>query len=412
MKRCTLFLFSTLVPVALLAQAPPIPAPGTLPPPTNPVISDPSSLTNAYEALVPQWLNAVTPYAYDLFFALAGLEIAVFGWNLWRTYNGDLRSALLSTANKILIIGFFLSLLMNGSTWMADIINMFVSVGKRASGIPGLGPSMILAQGFSVFGTLLWQATKSGALADLPTAVALIFAAAVICCSFLVISFQFIVTKVQTFLALGMGFFFFGFGGSKWTTPYVERYFAYAVASGVKLMALYLLVGAGWTVTNSWVTAAQAAPLSRAGVEASWVIACGAVLFSGICWYGSSQVSQLLGGSPNLTHSDFVAFMGPMVSAGVTAAMVGAGVMTGGTATVAGGAAAGGAKALSATSGGTSPTGTSAPQPRAPSTGVSGSSSNGLAALGQLAQAGVSGMRGMPHGGSHTPPPHFTGFGH
>lgn len=384
-----------------------------LPPPPNPVISDPSALTNAYQALVPQWLNAVSPYAYDLFFALATLEIAVFGWNLWRTYNGDLRSALLSTANKILIIGFFLSLLINGSTWMADIINMFVSVGKTASSVPGLGPSMILTQGFSVFGTLLWQATKSGALLDIPTAGALLLAAAAICLSFLVICFQFIVTQVQTFLALGMGFFFFGFGGSKWTTPYVERYFAYAVASGVKLMSLYLLVGAGWGLTNSWITAAQAAPLSRAGVESAWVIACGALLYAGICWYGSSQVSQLLGGSPNLTHSDFVAFMGPMVSAGVTAALVGAGLATGGAATAVGGSIAGGAKTLPSAAG-TSPSGAIAPQPSALSSGGTPSSSatSSLAALGQLAQAGIAGVRGMPHGGSHTPPPHFTGFGH
>ncbi|MBV8437257.1 MAG: type IV secretion system protein, partial [Silvibacterium sp.] len=209
---------------------------GQLTPPAPPVISDPSTLTAAYESLVGQWLAVVSPYAFEVFMALAGLDLALFGWTLWRTYHGDIHSALLSTANKLLIIGFFLALLMNGETWMADIINMFIDLGKAASGMPSLSPSVVLLAGFKIFGSMLWQAMKSGLLTDLPTAAALVLAAFVICACFLLITIQFVITKVQTFLALGMGYFFLAFGGSKWTTSYVERYFAYAVASGVKLM--------------------------------------------------------------------------------------------------------------------------------------------------------------------------------
>lgn len=397
----SLYIAAVLLPAIAVAQQP-APAPLTMPP--APLISDPSTLTAAYESLVGNWFAAVSPYALDLFGALAGLEIAVFGWNLWQNYHGDIRTAMLATANKILVIGFFLSLLMNAGAWMADVINLFVTVGKNASGLPGLGPSTILLQGFKIFGTLLWQATKTGLMLNLPTAAALILAGLVICASFLVICFQFIVTKVQTFLALGMGVIFLGFGGSRWTAPYVERYFAFCVASGVKLMALYLLAGAAWPLTNSWITQAQAAPGSQASVEASWVIMCGAVLYAGICWYGSSQVSAMLGGSPNLTHSDFIAFMAPMVSAGVSAGLIAAGVATGGTTAVAG-AAVGAASAAGAvaSSSGANPSGASAPQP---------SAQQGGSAMAGIAQAGVSALGRMPHGGHAASPPQFTGFHH
>ena len=73
----------------------------------------------------------------------------------------------------------------------------------------------------------------------------MVLAAVVIVVSFVVITVEFVVTKVQTFLAMGMGFFFLAFGGSTWTRTYVERYFSYAVASGVRLMTLYFLVNAG-----------------------------------------------------------------------------------------------------------------------------------------------------------------------
>jgi type IV secretion system protein TrbL len=336
---------------------------------------------------------------------------AVFGWDLWRNYHGDLRQALLSTTNKILILGFFLALLMNGQTWMSDIINMFVTIGKQASGVPSLSPSMLLLQGFKIFGTLLEQATKSGLMLDLATAVALILGALVICAAFLLITFQFIVTQVQTFLAIGMGYLFLAFGGSRWTANYVERYFAYSVASGVKLMVLYMLAGAAWPLTTSWIMSAQAGPLSSASVESCWVVMCGAVLYAGIVWFASSQVSQMFGGSPNLTHSDFVSFLTPAVSAGVTSALIAAGVFTGGVTTVAGaaGSAAGAAAktAAGAAASAATPSGNTPPQPSANS---GGGFSQAARAAGNIAQIGASAMGRMPHGGSHSAPPRFTAF--
>lgn len=399
-----------LLPMPAFAQTP-----SPLGPPAIPVISDPSTLTAAYETLVGAWFTAVSPYAYDLFAALAAVDIAVFGWDLWRTHHGDLRSALFATANKVMIVGFFLALLMNGGTWMADIINMFTTIGKTASGIPGLGPSVILLQGFKIFGTLLWQATKNGFMADFPTAIALVAGAFVICAAFLVITIQFIVTKVQTFLVLSMGFFFLGFGGSRWTVPYVERYFAFAVASGTKLMMLYVLTAAGWSVTNNWVTAAGAAAGSQASATSCWLIACGAVIYAVIVWFGSSTFAAMLGGSPNLSHSDFVSFIAPMISAGVSAGLIAAGIGTGGASTAAGAAmAAAGSTASSAGKAAGNPSGASPAQP-SPSAGTSSNGSggsSGVAAASAIAQVGISAVSRMPHGGGHQSPPHFNGFGH
>ncbi len=408
-------------PMVILAQAGP---PPTLPLPPVPVIADPSNLTAIYQGLVGHWFSVVSPYAYELFYSLAGLEIAIFGWNLWMNYHGDIRAAIMTTANKILIIGAFLTLLMNGQSWMADIIQMFVQIGKEASGVPSLAPSVLLLQGFKIFGTLLWQATKTGAMLDPATALALIVGALVICLAFVVITFQFVITEVQVCLAIGMGYFFLGFGGSKWTTNYVERYFSYSVATGVKLMVLYMLAGAAWPLTNSWVKGAQTATLSAAGVESCWSIMCGAILYAGIVWFCSSLVSQIFGGSPNLSHSDFVSFMAPAVSAGVSAALIASGVFTAGTTSVvgagmmaasaagkAGGAAAG---AFGGAMGGSSPSGATPPQ-SSPNGGSSGggSGSGGVGrAVGNMAQAGASAISRMPHGGSHGTPPQFNGFHH
>jgi type IV secretion system protein TrbL len=239
-------------------------------------------------------------------------------------------------------------------------------------------------------------------MADPVTAIAFVIAAFFIACSFLFITIEFVFTKIQTFLALGMGFFFLGFGGSGWTRNYVERYFAYAVSSGVRLMANYFLIGAGLAVSNAWLTQAKAAPWSIDGVKQAWIIMFGAIMFAAIAWKGSAMAAQLLGGGPNLSHGDVFHALGSAAQAGVAAALISSGVGSAMGASAAGGAAsgaAGGKGAAAATSGASTPSS----KPPSSGGGVSGY---------QAASASIGALHAAGGGGSHTvQPPSFRGFG-
>jgi len=307
-----------------------------------PPVQDPSSLSAAYEALQLKWIAAVQPLATDLFIALAGLDIAFFGWSLWRQYRGDITAAILSTTNRLLLIGLFLDLLLNGPTWIADIVNMFITVGKAASGGMVIQPSIVLVRGFDIVGSMLAQALKCGLLADLLTGLAMVLAAIVVLISFVVITVEFVVTKVQTFIAMGIGLFFLGFGGSTWTRTYVERYFSYSVSSGVRLMMLYVLIGAGFSLSQNWINLAAQAPISQDGVLACWVIGAGSVIYAMICWRGPAIAAGILGGGPNLSHNDIWGAISVAAQAGVSAALLASGI---GSAAGAGTAAGGGAAA-------------------------------------------------------------------
>jgi type IV secretion system protein TrbL len=310
-----------------------------------PPVQDPSSLSAVYEALIPQWVAAVQPFATDLFIALAGLDLAFFGWSLWRQYRGDITAAILSTTNRLLLIGLFLDLLLNGPTWTLDIINMFITVGKAGGGGIAIQPSVVLVRGVDIAGAMLGQALKSGLLADLLTGAAMVIAAVIILISFLVITVEFVITKVQTFLAMGMGLFFLAFGGSTWTRTYVERYFSYSVSSGTRLMTLYFLIGAGFNLSQNWIALAAQAPVSSSGVLACWIIGAGAVIYAMICWRGPAVAAGILGGGPNLSHNDIWGAISVAAQAGVSAALIASGV---GSAAGAGTAAGGGAAASGA----------------------------------------------------------------
>ena len=327
---------------------------GALPPPTFTASGD---LIDCYNRLWPNWIGTVQPYAMDLFAALAFLDVAFFGWSLWKTYRGDVTAAIMSTTNRLLLIALFLDLLLNGPTWMQNIVDMFTTVGQAVNGGQQIQPGSVFVEGLTIAGKLLGTAFTASLLSDPLTGLALVLAAVVIVISFLVITAEFVVTKVQTFLAMGMGFFFLAFGGSTWTRTYVERYFSYGVASGVRLMTLYFLVNAAQNVAAGWQGLAAAAPLSSDGVLSCWGIAAGAVIYGVICWRGPSIAAGILGGGPNLSHNEIWGAMSAAVSAGVTAAFIASGV---GSAVGAAGAAAGVASAsgggAAMTAGGAAPT--------------------------------------------------------
>jgi type IV secretion system protein TrbL len=393
-----------------------------------PVIADPSSLTAVYEGLIPQWINNVKPYAAEFFGALAVLQFAVFGWRLWRRHGGDdIRGALASTTNEVLVMGTFLTILLNGPVWMQAVINMFIDVGKAGSGVAAIQPSNIIKQGLAIFGAMTAAAEQNAIFTGplTPLALAVLFAGIMVVFAFIVICMEFVVTKVQTFLVLGMGLFFLAFGGSSWTRSYVERYFAYAVSSGVRLMTLYFLIGAGGALGNHWVQQASAAPWSLAGAQACLLIMTGALIYAVICFRAPAMAAQILGGGPNLSHNEVFSGLGQVVGAGVTAALVASGI--GSAAAGAGRAASGalGAGGGGASVGGSAPTSgdtpTVSPVDSGSPNGNGSGSGNGGGTPVSRPKVGSNGMvgaavmtattlKGMGGGGHQVNPPRFNGF--
>ena len=150
-------------------------------------------------------------------------------------------------------------------------------------------------------------------------------------------------------------------------------------------MALYLLIGAGLSITDQWQQEAAQNTGPVDNILNSWIIAIGALFFAMLCWHCSKMVSSVLGGSPTLTGSDAVAFFGAVASAGIgaaaTVASAGAAAPAVGGAAAAGGA--GGARAAAMArlgSGGGINAGLSVPpvpQPKPPTTSPGGSRGGG-----------------------------------
>src|SRR6202166_886640 len=295
-------------------------------------VNGPSSILDEYKGLQTAWITKLLGAAQRLFFLLAGVEVA-WSFTLLAIEKADFQALTATIVRKIMWIGIFYAILLYGVTpggggWIPAIINSFHILGQSASSVGPLGPSAIVGFGVNMSVDLLYSLKGANFLTGFASSMALVFCAVVIFVAYLAIAIQFVVAMVESYLVIGAGVIFLGFSGSRWTAAYVERYIAYAVSVGMKILVLYLLVGAGMTLSQGWIAVAQNAAASPDPARTGFDLAAAAVMFLCVCWMSPKISSAMLGGVASMSGGDLVG-----VGMGVGVAAVGAGVLATGYAT-------------------------------------------------------------------------------
>ncbi len=277
-------------------------------------VSPPTQFLQTFQQMRGQWFAAVQGPAQTLFGLLALIE---FAWSaavlaLERT---DLQSWTAGLIRKLMWIGAFYALLVFGPTWIPAIIDSFTQLGQQASGVGPLQPGAVFQRGLDIGGALFGGASDAGFLSNFGTAMAMVFAAILSFVAFCFISIQLVAALVESYIVVAAAFFFLGFGGSRWSAPYVEKYIALAVGVGVKIMVLFLLIGVGMA----------------------------------LCWFVPKIVAGVLGGSPAFTGGEIIAVATPIAYGAVMAAQTAVSLASSGIGALAGaGPGAGGAATASA----------------------------------------------------------------
>jgi len=289
-------------------------------------VNGPSSILDEYKGLQNGWITKLLGAAQRLFFLLAGIEVA-WSFTLLAIEKADFQALTATIVRKIMWIGIFYTILLYGVTpggggWIPAIIDSFHILGQNASSVGPLGPSAIVGFGVNMCVDLLSSLKGADFLAAFASSMALVFCAVIIFISYLAIAIQFVVAMVESYLVIGAGVIFLGFGGSRWTAAYVERYIAYAVSVGMKILVLYLLVGAGMTVSQGWIQVAQNAATSPDPARTGFDLAAASVMFLCVCWMSPKISSAMLGGVASMSGGDLAG-----VGMGVGLAAVGAGVV-------------------------------------------------------------------------------------
>ena len=374
----------------------------------------PGSIMQQFRDQRANWATNVWIYANQLFALLAVIE---FAWSaaVMLLEKSDLQSWTSALVRKMMWLGAFYAVLLFGNTWIPAIIDSFTAIGQNASGVTALSPGDVFAQGLQIAGALLGGASTSAFFLNPGPSLALVLCALLIVVSYVIITINFIVTFVESYLLVSVGFIFLGFGGSRWTAPYVERFIGLAVAIGVKILLLYCLISAGMNLGLNWIAEAQSVSAASRPLMTAFDVMGAAVIFMMLCWQIPKLFAGVLGGAPNLTGGDLAATVGVIASAalaagsgvggGAAAAGVGAAGGNGGTSSVTG-AVAGVGSAKSAGTAAVAP-------PSAPASGAAKSQPNPPSQLAPSAATAVSHLGGQLLSGSgfESERP-AAGFGH
>lgn len=349
----------------------------------------PSQMLDAYRAQRTEWFTNVRPAANALFGLLALID---FAWSaaVMVLEKQDFHSWVSALIRKMMTIGAFYALLVYGPTWIPSIIDSFEMLGQNAAGSGPLDPGAVFMRGLNLAGALIDGATTSGLFSNFGSSLALVFASVMCLLGFCVITIQFVVAMVESYILVAAGFIFLGFGGSRWSSPYVERFIGLAVGIGVKIMLLYLLIGTGMNVSLSWLDDAEhIADATRPATDALSIMGA-SVIFAALCWQAPKLIAGVMGGSPAFTGNDVISTVATM---GAGAAVLGSGVLS------IGGLAAGAARgALAAAQGA--------------STASAATAGNAAAKFGHSVAAAapaLSSLTGPGVSGNNQPPPPTRG---
>src|SRR5215831_4765807 len=206
--------------------------------------NNPSQILQQYRNFRITWIANIWPYANTLFALLATIE---FAWSaaVMMLDRADLQSWASALIRKFMAIGAFYAILLYGNQWIPAIVDSFAKLGGFASGVDpaaGLSPSGVFTQGLNLAGALASAGANAGFIDNPGTALSLLISALIVVIAFAFITVQYVVAVVESYLVVSGGVIFLGFGGSRWTSSYLERYIGLAVSTGVKIMLLYMLI--------------------------------------------------------------------------------------------------------------------------------------------------------------------------
>jgi type IV secretion system protein TrbL len=313
---------------------------------------NPSQILQQYRSFRGNWMTSIWPYANTLFGLLAVIE---FAWSaaVMALEKADLQSWTSALTRKIMWLGAFYALLLFGRQWIPAIIDSFSQLGGNAAGIngsQGLSPSDVFTQGLNIAAALMDAASSSAFFTNPGTCIAVMIAAALVVLAFVAVCIQYIVAVVESYIVVAAGVIFLGFGGSRWTTPYVERYIGLGVSTGIKIMILYMLIGVGMSLSGGWLNEAAGIGTSPNPSMTGFDVMGAALIFMMLCWQIPKLFAAVLGGSPALSGGDLVATATGVVAgaAAVSSFATGAGAaIAGGAASVANAAGSSGAAGAS-----------------------------------------------------------------
>jgi len=259
-----------------------------------------NDIVRDYESVTTAWFTSLFPIAQDVFWTLVLIEL-IWSAIWWVVDREDGLGVVTALLRKVLAVGFFYALLLNGGTWIRAVIRGFSQAGSSASGLADLSPTGVFDQGLALANKILNAVEGLGILESVFPSLVASLTALVVVVSFAIIAAQLLVALVESFIVIGAGILFVGFSGARWTKFFTERYLSYVASVGVKLFVLYLIMGVGTSIAARWVSVLEHGGFSP--IPFFYVMG-GSLVFLFLTWHIPSVAAATIVGTVHLSLAD------------------------------------------------------------------------------------------------------------
>ncbi|MFK3845518.1 P-type conjugative transfer protein TrbL [Stenotrophomonas sp. NPDC078853] len=287
--------------------------------------------TTAFYVTQSQQMAAILkPLAKQLYGSLAIISFALF-WIRAALSGSDAPSMIGKFTMEILKAGFFLWVIDVGPEYLMQFMRYFTDAGSQIGQAGQLSPSGIVVLGFDTcfrtfdaIGRMGWGDT---AAFGLPLALCGI---AILVC-FALVAILLMIRLIELHMVIYGGILLLGFGGISYTRDIPRNYLSYAISCGTQLFMIYVLVGFGMQLADTWPASLSTDTTPDAILRQVLQLFVAALVFASLAWSIPKAAASLVNGSVSMGASDAFAPAG----AAAAGAAVGSAVATGGTAALA-----------------------------------------------------------------------------
>jgi type IV secretion system protein TrbL len=270
------------------------------------------------------WLTRANSIASHIFLSLVVIEITwtAIHWLLRKNEIGDL---IVSMFFKIMSVTFMYWIAVTlVPQWIPMLLQGFLQIATGISNVDlaklqgidvqgYLSPSGIMSVGMCNADNLAAMSTlwsDSNIATQLLYSLMTVFTIFFVLVSFLVVTLQLLMTEIESFIVLFGGAAMLGFTGSRWTLPWGEKYFGYAVSVGVKLLVIYLIVAVGNKVVshelndivhNAMNAVGATANDSPPSIKEYLRLVVISLIYAGLAWNVPGMAGTFLNGNPNMS---------------------------------------------------------------------------------------------------------------
>jgi type IV secretion system protein TrbL len=201
----------------------------------------------------------------ELFNAIALISVALLGLNHLLRKNVDLSDANLELVRWLLYLDFFYAFITNFPSIYSFVYSSIQQIGnylgtQAAGKTVDISAANIFHIGINLALKILGSITALNLFRNLLYPLVSVVAAVIILFCFASIGLELILVQIGSQIIFAGGIFLLAFSAFQWTRDYAERYVHTFFHVGIKMVFIYILVGLGVGLAQTWSQAVVNAP--------------------------------------------------------------------------------------------------------------------------------------------------------